>query len=140
MNRFNRIIQIHNEFYQTGGVKRVITKVLRRLIRWYYHSDIAGEAVIKDVYFCHKGFGIVIHPKAIIGPGTVIQHRVTIGEKETGCVPVIGKNCFIGAGAIVIGGIKIGDNVKIGAGAVVTKDVPDNCTVVGVPARIIESS
>lgn len=118
----------------------MITKVLRRLIRWYYHCDIDGEAIIKDVYFCHKGFGVVIHPKAIIGPGTVIQHRVTIGEKETGCVPVIGKNCFIGAGAIIIGGIKIGDNVKIGAGAVVTKDIPNNCTAIGVPARIIETS
>ena len=102
MNRFNKIIQKHNEMYQMGGGRRLLTKVLRRLIRWYYHCDIAGGAIIKGVYFCHEGFGVVIHPLAKIGSGTVIQHRVTIGEKETGCVPVIGKNCFIGAGAIVM--------------------------------------
>lgn len=140
MNRFNKIIQKHNDMYQVGGVKRLLTKVLRRLIRWYYHCDIAGAAKIKGVYFCHEGFGVVIHPLAKIGKGTVIQHRVTIGEKETGCVPVIGKNCFIGAGAIVIGGITIGDNVRIGAGSVVTRSIPDGCTVVGVPARIIDKN
>jgi len=138
MNRFNKIIQKHNDLYQMGGAKRFITKILRRFIRWYYHCDIAGAAIIKGVYFCHEGFGVVIHPKARIGAGTVVQHRVTIGEKETDCVPVIGENCFIGAGAIIIGAIKIGDNVKIGAGSVVTRDIPDNCTAVGVPAHIIE--
>ena len=85
-----------------GGAKRFITKILRRFIRWYYHCDIAGAAIIKGVYFCHEGFGVVIHPKARIGAGTVVQHRVTIGEKETDCVPVIGENCFIGAGAIIL--------------------------------------
>ena len=52
-------------------------------------------------------------------------------------VPHIGDNVFIGAGAKILGDIKIGNNVKIGANAVVTKDVPDNCTVVGNPAVII---
>lgn len=109
-------------------------KLLGRMIRWYYHCDIPYSAGIDGVYFCHKGFGVVINPKTQIGRGTVIQHRVTIGEIGEG-VPTIGKNCYIGAGAIIIGCITIGDNVKIGAGAVVVKNVPDGCTAVGVPAK-----
>ena len=84
----------------------------------------------------HKGFGVVINPKAKIGEGTIIQHGVTIGEIGDG-YPTIGKNCFIGAKAIIIGGISIGDEVKVGAGAVVIHDVPDGATVVGVPAKIV---
>ena len=108
------------------------------MIRWYYHCDIPYSADINKVYFCHKGFGVVINPKARIGEGTVIQHRVTIGEIRDE-VPTIGKNCYIGAGAIVIGGITIGDNVKIGAGSVVYYDIPSGSTVVGAPSpRIIK--
>ena len=61
---------------------------------------------------------------------------MAIGEVN-GKAPVIGDNCLIGAGAVVIGDIKVGNNVKIGAGAVVNKDVPDGCTVVPQPMRII---
>ena len=82
---------------------------------------------------------MVINPKSVIGEGTVIPHRVTIGEIGEG-VPVIGNNCFIGAGSIIIGGIRVGNNVKVGAGAVVIKDVPDGATVVGVPAREVCNS
>lgn len=84
----------------------------------------------------HKGFGVVLNARSRIGEGTVIQHSVTVGLIGDG-VPTIGKNCFIGAGAIIIGGITIGDNVKIGAGAVVNKDVPEGCTAVGVPAKVV---
>lgn len=52
-------------------------------------------------------------------------------------MPVIGDNVFIGIGVIVIAGTHVGNNVKIGTGALVNKDVPDNCTVVGNPMRII---
>lgn len=57
-----------------------------------------------------------------------------VGDKR----PVIGKNVRVATGAIVIGDVRIGDNVVIGAGAVVVKDVPDNCVVVGNPARIVK--
>lgn len=140
MNRFNRIIQYYHML--AGGdlsyYQRIIISVLYRFFRWYYHCDIPSTAVIKDVYFCHNGFGIVINPKARIGKGTVIQHRVTIGEIGDG-VPCIGENCYIGAGAIVIGKITIGNNVKIGAGAVVITDIPSNSTAVGVPARVVSN-
>ena len=107
-------------------------------MRFYYHCDIpCKREIIEGVYFNHRGFGIVINPNSKIGEGTDIQHSVTIGETAKGC-PTIGKYCHIGARAVVIGNVKIGDNVTIGAGAVVVHDVPDNCTVVGVPAKIIK--
>ena len=62
---------------------------------------------------------------------------VTIGGNGRGKAPIIGDNCFVGAGAVIIGDIKIGNNVTVGANAVVTKDVPDNATVGGVPAKIL---
>ena len=82
---------------------------------------------------------MVINPKATFGKNNVIQHSVTIGRIADG-FPIIGDNVFIGARAIIIGGVRIGNNARIGAGAVVTKDVPNGCTAVGVPARIINKN
>lgn len=83
--------------------------------------------------------GIVINTHVIIGENCVIRQGVTIGNRKSDDdVPTIGDNVDIGAGAVIIGKIKIGDNVKIGANAVVLKDVPDNCTAVGNPARHIK--
>lgn len=82
----------------------------------------------------------MINPKAEIGAGTYIQHDVTIGIRDDikgSGAPRIGRNCYIGAKATIIGNITIGDNVKIGAGAVVISDIPDGATAVGVPARIV---
>lgn len=82
--------------------------------------------------------GIVISDRAVVGKNVTILQQVTIGVKEFGKgAPIIGDGCLIGAGAKVIGDIKIGNNVKIGANAVVLCDVPDNATVVGNPGRII---
>lgn len=81
---------------------------------------------------------IVINPKTVIGENCSLRHGVTIGNRKSNddC-PVIGNNCNIGAGAKILGNIKIGDNVSIGANAVVLSDVPDNSIAVGIPARII---
>ncbi len=73
-----------------------------------------------------------------IGENFYVNHLVTVGEVE-GKRPTIGKNVSIYTGAIVIGNITIGDNCIIGAGSVVTKSIPDNCTVVGNPARILNT-
>lgn len=92
------------------------------------------------VHFAHSGRGTVINHLSKIGEGTYIQHYVTLGvrdDKNESKAPVVGKNCYIGARAILIGDITIGDNCKIGAGAVVVKDVPSDSTVVGVPAKVI---
>ena len=127
-----------------GGViinklRMLYCTILVRIIRWYYHCDIPCTVDVSGCYFCHKGFGTVINPLVKLGKRVVIQHSVTIGEIDEG-VPTIGNNVFIGARAIIIGPIKIGSNVKIGAGAVVTKDIPDNCTAVGVPAKVIKNN
>src|SRR5690606_13272239 len=74
-----------------------------------------------------------------IGENFYINHLVTIGE-EKGKKPVIGNNVSIYTGAIIIGDISIGNNCVIGAGSVVTKSIPDNCVVVGNPAKIIKQN
>ena len=125
-----------------GGIFQVFNRLTSRIIRFYYHCEIPHTLNVKGVYFCHKGFGIVINPKASIGEGTYIQHGVTIGSRDDmgdTKAPRIGKNCYIGAKATIIGDIKIGDNCKIGAGAVVISDVPSGASAVGVPARIIRN-
>ena len=80
--------------------------------------------------------GIFITHRAKIGKNAVIFHHVTIGEGKGGA-PQIGDNCYIGAGAKILGNIKIGNNVKIGAGCIVSIDIPDNSTVVMEKPRII---
>ena len=87
----------------------------------------------------YQALGMVIHKRAVIGEHCRIGQNVTIGGtggKEG--VPVIGNRVFIGCNAVVLGPITVGDESTIGAGAVVTKDVPANCVVAGVPARIVK--
>lgn len=81
---------------------------------------------------------VVVNAEVVIGNNCSLRHGVTIGNKnEFHDVPIIGDNVDIGAGAKVLGKIKIGNNVTIGANAVVLNDVPDDCIAVGIPARII---
>lgn len=81
--------------------------------------------------------GIVIHPEVEIGPNCLLFQQVTLGHAEGG-VPRLGGHVDVGAGARLIGPISIGDHARVGANAVVTRDVPDGATVVGIPARIVE--
>ncbi len=79
---------------------------------------------------------IVLHPNVVIGNNCDIRHEVTVGNRqEYSDVPIVGNNVNIGAGAKVLGRIKVGNNVMIGANAVVLRDVPDNFIAVGNPAR-----
>lgn len=117
--------------------------------KWWFYNHVSvkyGFEIPYDLYynskvfFAHSGRGTIINSLSKIGEGTYIQHGVTFGVKDDRRevkAPVVGKNCYIGARAILIGGITIGDNCRIGAGAVVVNNVPDNATVVGVPAKII---
>jgi serine O-acetyltransferase len=81
--------------------------------------------------------GIVINGSVRGGRDIKLEHQVTIGA-ERGDSPVLGDDLFIGAGAKIIGAVKIGSGVRVGANAVIVKDVPDNVTAVGVPARYIQ--
>ena len=76
--------------------------------------------------------GIIIHPEAELGPNCMIFHQVTLA----GAVR-LGGHVDVGAGAKLIGPLTVGDHVVIGANAVVTKDIPSNVTVAGIPAKII---
>lgn len=82
------------------------------------------------------GFGTVFNSFVKIGDNYTFLHNVTIGAGKNG-VPTIGNNVYIGAGAIIIGGIRVGDNVKIGAGTIVVEDVPSDSTVVSDKAKVI---
>jgi serine O-acetyltransferase len=81
--------------------------------------------------------GVVINTSVRGGKNVFIEHQVTIGA-EKGEAPVLGDNVFVGAGAKIVGAVRIGNDVKIGANAVVTKDLPDGATAVGVPARVVK--
>lgn len=82
--------------------------------------------------------GIVIHHLSEIGENTLIYQNVCLGGRKGQKGPVIGKNCLIGPGACILGDIRIGDGVNIGANAVVLEDVPDHCTVVAAPVKVIK--
>lgn len=91
--------------------------------------------------FGYGGIGVVLHARSIIGRNCIIGANTTIGGKSGWYeVPVIGDNVKINAGARILGPVHIGNNVIIGANAVVVKDVPDNCIVAGVPAKIIKEN
>ena len=126
-------------FGQKHCGRKWIIKLIGWMMRILYQCDIPlTKTIDKTVWFCHNGFGTVINPNTVICKGVMIQHGVTIGElDETHLSPYIDENVFIGARAMILGNIKIGKNAKIGAGAVVLQDVPENCTAVGVPAKII---
>ena len=89
----------------------------------------------RGLYIGHFGT-IVINSTSTIGKNLNISQGVTIGSND-GPAAINGDNVYIGPGAKIIGSIRIGDNVTIGANAVVTKDVPDNATIAGVPAKIL---
>lgn len=95
-------------------------------------ADIQGEPVLP-----HGLHGVFISRYAVIGANCRIYQNVTIGEVN-GKAPVIGNGCWIGAGAVLVGDIRVGSGARIGAGAVVSKDVPAGCTVVAQAPRVLE--
>jgi serine O-acetyltransferase len=100
----------------------------------YINTDSIGPGL-----FIQHGFSTIIAAKSI-GKNCWINQQVTIGFSIATDRPTIGDNVRITAGAKILGEITVGDNVVVGANAVVVKDVPDNCTVVGVPAYIIKKN
>lgn len=103
--------------------------------------EIHPGAVIGKGFFIDHGSGVIIGETAIIGDNVTLYQGVTLGGtgKETGKRhPTLCDNVMVSAGAKIIGSFTVGENSKIGAGSVVLKEVPPNCTVVGVPGRIVK--
>jgi serine O-acetyltransferase len=131
--------------------------LIYRLSNWCSRHRIRGLPILLERINLHL-FGIEIGSSVPIGPGlyiphpsgTVIMasrigancsfiHAVTIGMRETWEFPVIGDAVMVGAGARVLGGIRLGEGCRIGANAVVLDSVPDRVSAVGVPARVVRS-
>ena len=135
LHHFWRLYRIQKKAGRDGIVHDILTFLLSRCAHGGY---IGPDTVIKNnLSLPHGLHGVFISRYAQIGENCCIYQNVTIGEIDRKA-PVIGNNCLIGAGAVIIGDIRIGDNVKIGAGAVVNTNVPDNYTVVSQPMRMIE--
>lgn len=103
--------------------------------------EIHPGATIGKRLFIDHGCGIVIGETAVIGDDVTIYHGVTLGgvsSKKKKRHPTIGNNVMIGCHSIVLGDITIGNNCKVGANSIILKDVPNNCTVVGNPGRIVK--
>ncbi|MCL4458675.1 MAG: serine O-acetyltransferase [Chloroflexi bacterium] len=118
----------------------VIPRLISHLNRLLTGIEIHPGARIGRRLFIDHGMGIVIGETAEIGDDVTMYQGVTLGGaslQKGKRHPTIGNNVIIGAGAKLIGSIVVGNNVTIGAGSVVLRDVPDNCTAVGVPAKIV---
>ena len=117
-----------------------IPRLISYWTRIFTGIEIHPKAQIGKRFFIDHGEGVVIGETTIIGDDVLIYQQVTLGGtgKDHGKRhPTIGNNVIIGAGAKVLGNITLGDNVRVGAGSVVVEDVPENCTVVGIPGRIV---
>ncbi len=115
-------------------------KFLMPFALFFQHFNrIYNGCVIGVTFEAKPGFvlmhpiGVVINSKTKMGNNITVESGVVIGS-EKGLSPCLGDNIFIGAGAKIIGNVTIGNNVKIGANAVVVKDMPSNCTALGIPA------
>lgn len=145
-NTFISKVSINIYRYGNQVYYNVKNKLLKKMLMLIYKildlifvkiiagSEIPAQAIIgKNLYLPHGGRGVIIHPGAVIGENLTIYHQATIGSDKVGNAgaPVIGDNVFIGTGAKILG------RINIGANAVVIKDIDNNCTAVGIPAKIV---
>lgn len=118
------------------GLRRT-SLLVKYLNLFLFRAYIDSPARIgKRLDLPHGGFGVVIGPEVVIGDDAIIFHSVTIGHSKPGTI-LIGDRFYAGAGAVILGPLRIGDDVTVGANATVTFDVPDGATVVGQKAQII---
>lgn len=117
-----------------------LARYISQRVRRSSGIEIHPGATIGDRFFIDHGMGVVIGETAIIGNDVTLYQGVTLGGtgKEHGKRhPTIDDFAVVGVGATVLGDIRIGRGSRVGAGAVVIADVPPNCTVVGVPGRVV---
>ena len=138
--------QISNFFYKAG--LDLIARIISQTIRFFTGIEIHPGAKIGKNLFIDHGMGVVIGETSEIGDNVTIYHNVTLGgsspsidserQRHEKRHPTIGNDVVIGSGAQIIGPIKVGNNSRIAANAVVVKDVPENATMVGIPAKAVK--
>lgn len=114
---------------------------LSQWARFVTGVEIHPGATIGRRFFIDHGMGVVIGETAIVGDDVLMYHGVTLGGtslEKTKRHPTVGNGVLIGMGAKIVGNITVGDNARIGANAVVTRDVPEEATAVGIPARVVK--
>jgi serine O-acetyltransferase len=118
----------------------VVPRVISQWSRFLTGIEIHPGAEIGRRFFIDHGMGVVIGETTVIGDDVLLYQGVTLGgtgNEKGKRHPTLGNNVVVGAGAKVLGGIRVGNNVKIGAGSVVVHPVPDHSTVVGIPGRVV---
>jgi serine O-acetyltransferase len=138
--------QISNFFYKASF--DLVARIISQTVRFFTGIEIHPGAKIGKNLFIDHGMGVVIGETSEIGNNVTIYHAVTLGgsspsidserQRHEKRHPTIGDDVVIGSGAQIIGPIKVGNNSRIAANAVVVKDVPDNATMVGIPAKAVK--
>tara|TARA_B110000240_G_C13379100_1_gene401656 strand:+ start:438 stop:893 length:456 start_codon:yes stop_codon:yes gene_type:complete len=137
MNPSVFVYRIGNWFYRNK--MSIISKFFSYLNRILFSVWLPSSAKIGNNFKVgYWGLGIVMHSNTVIGKNCLVAQNVTIGRNfgDT-LVPVIGDDVYIGAGSVVFGEITIGNNVIIGSNSVINRSIPDDCTAVGNPFKII---
>ena len=135
--------RICHRLWRSGGHLKLVARLLSQITRALTGIEIHPGAKIGSGVFIDHGMGVVIGETAEIGNRCLLYQGVTLGGtgKESGKRhPTLEDNVVVGAGAKVLGALKIGTNTRIGAGSVVVRNVESNCTVVGIPGRVIHQS
>ena len=138
--------QISNFFYKAGF--DLIARIISQTVRFFTGIEIHPGAKLGKNLFIDHGMGVVIGETSEVGDNVTIYHAVTLGgsspsidsekQRHEKRHPTIGNDVVIGSGAQIIGPIKVGNNARIAANAVVVKDVPENATMFGIPARAVK--
>ena len=121
---------------------KLLARILSTFSRWLTGVEIHPGATLGRRFFIDHGMGVVIGETAEIGNDVTLYHGVTLGGTSWNAGkrhPTLEDNVVIGAGAQVLGPITIGEGGKVGSNSVVVKDLPNNATAVGIPARIVSS-
>ena len=137
---------LSNFFYKAGF--DLVARIISQTVRFFTGIEIHPGAKIGKNLFIDHGMGVVIGETSEIGDNVTIYQTVTLGgsspsidserQRHEKRHPTIGNDVVIGSGAQIIGPIKVGNNARIAANAVVVKDVPENATMVGIPARAVK--